>query len=803
MITDRHRKDLSERAEFRLGAWIVSPASHQLRRNGHAVTLQNLSMQVLVYLADKAGKVVSYDELLDALWPGRVVGEDAVHRRIADLRQHLGDNSRKPEYIQTIPKRGYRMVARVQPAAAVHARRRPVATATAALVTLALVAGIRMGTSEHPSDFLAAIEAADAAISNDDIPTAYEAVRDWLATYPADPRLTKIRESVMAPVVLETSPPNAMVYYRPYGEPRGEWQPLGATPLETELPRRTWQLKFVADGHATTELSTPNPSAPFNNVNGEFFVVRLPAADEVPEGMVFIPGGKRMIPLFGFYRPDDLGDFLISRTEVSNRQYAEFVAEGGYREPRYWQDLDSDVSFDDVARLFVDSSGQPGPAGWAGGHYPPKSADLPVTGVSWYEAMAYARYRGMSLPTARHWARAALGVDEDNWPLARDLLEAAHLDGNGPLPVTDARATSTWGPVNLVGNVREWTTTRSGGARLSLGSGFRGPRWAYAFPQVSMPRQRNPDQGFRLAAFSSEVADPPLAGGSVTPDVPDVPDAEYAEYASLFAYQGSASGKHDLRQVYARDEQEWIREKIVIEPDRGEEALPVLIFRPRDSVAPLQPVIFLPHGGSYSAGFPSDDIDLERFKVDFIVRSGRALIWPIILGTHERFQPRPQVDNEEFARRWLTAKQTRREEIGKTIDFLVTSERFDGGGIALLAASFGASIIAPHILATEPRIKAAVLMSASLVGIRQGMFPNSVNPNTYWPRVTTPVLLLNGRYDIAAHATESRELLFETIGAEPKHKRSILYDSSHWPLPQHRVRQDTLAWLDQFLGPVE
>ena len=101
--------------EFQLGDWRVLPLENRLQRGQLSVRVQYLSMQVLMYLAERPGLVATYDELLETLWPGRFAGEEAVHRRIADLRRHLQDDARAPEYIETIPKRGYRLLRQVAP----------------------------------------------------------------------------------------------------------------------------------------------------------------------------------------------------------------------------------------------------------------------------------------------------------------------------------------------------------------------------------------------------------------------------------------------------------------------------------------------------------------------------------------------------------------------------------------------------------------------------------------------------------------------------------------------------------------
>jgi len=70
-------------------------------------------MRLLVFLAQRAGEVVSIDELLDQVWSGVVVSPDSVYQAIAALRRLLGDDARQPQYISTVPRLGYRMVASV------------------------------------------------------------------------------------------------------------------------------------------------------------------------------------------------------------------------------------------------------------------------------------------------------------------------------------------------------------------------------------------------------------------------------------------------------------------------------------------------------------------------------------------------------------------------------------------------------------------------------------------------------------------------------------------------------------------
>ena len=106
-----------------------------------------------------------------------------------------------------------------------------------------------------------------------------------------------------------------------------------------------------------------------------------------------------------------LNDYWIDKFEVTNRQYKQFVAAGGYAKREYWrQEFLKDgkaVPWEQAVTTFTDTTGRPGPATWEAGDYPNGRDDYPVTGVSWYEAAAYAEYAGKALPTIFHWSGAA------------------------------------------------------------------------------------------------------------------------------------------------------------------------------------------------------------------------------------------------------------------------------------------------------------------------------------------------------------------------------------------------------------
>jgi transcriptional activator of cad operon len=95
-----------------VGGWLVEPALNQLTRGAAVERLEPKAVEVLLAPARHAGQVMSRDQLIAEVWNGIAVSDDALTQSIIKLRKALGDTTREPAYIQTIPKRGYRLIAR-------------------------------------------------------------------------------------------------------------------------------------------------------------------------------------------------------------------------------------------------------------------------------------------------------------------------------------------------------------------------------------------------------------------------------------------------------------------------------------------------------------------------------------------------------------------------------------------------------------------------------------------------------------------------------------------------------------------
>jgi transcriptional activator of cad operon len=109
--------DLPNSTTFCIGEWTVDPLTGEIARGEQLVRLEERPLRLLLCLAEHAGEVLSIDELLRQVWQGVVVSPDSIYQAITSLRRQLGDDPKRPTYIATVPRRGYRLVATVTPPA--------------------------------------------------------------------------------------------------------------------------------------------------------------------------------------------------------------------------------------------------------------------------------------------------------------------------------------------------------------------------------------------------------------------------------------------------------------------------------------------------------------------------------------------------------------------------------------------------------------------------------------------------------------------------------------------------------------
>src|SRR5204862_3625841 len=117
--TPRDYNDALPPAAYRFGPFVVDRAAYRVVEKGQPLELTPKLLDLLLHLLDHAGTLVTKEALLDALWPGTSVTDNALAQAVSELRQALGDEAGDPRYIKTVARRGYRFVAAVEPVAPV------------------------------------------------------------------------------------------------------------------------------------------------------------------------------------------------------------------------------------------------------------------------------------------------------------------------------------------------------------------------------------------------------------------------------------------------------------------------------------------------------------------------------------------------------------------------------------------------------------------------------------------------------------------------------------------------------------
>ena len=100
--------------DFLLDDWVVRPSQNRLERESESIHVEPKIMDLLVFLAGQAGQVVPKTRLIDEVWRTEFIADSALTRAVGELRRALGETARNPRYLETITKRGYRLIAPVE-----------------------------------------------------------------------------------------------------------------------------------------------------------------------------------------------------------------------------------------------------------------------------------------------------------------------------------------------------------------------------------------------------------------------------------------------------------------------------------------------------------------------------------------------------------------------------------------------------------------------------------------------------------------------------------------------------------------
>jgi serine/threonine protein kinase/dienelactone hydrolase len=618
-----------------------------------------------------------------------------------------------------------------------------------------------------------------------------------------DPALAKLWPLVSYQTSIETTPAAADVYRRAYSDASAPWEPVGRTPFKNvRQPRGMFVWKIEKPGYGTVLRTTAALFGWYSPPTGQpvSATVTLDQSETIPSGMVrvsperysktlFIPGYEGMPELA-------LKDYWIDQYEVTNRQFKVFVDQDGYRKREYWKvDFQRDgkhLSWDDAMALFRDSAGRPGPKDWIQGEYPKGQDDYPVTGISWYEAAAYADFAGKSLPTIYHWNRAAGPFS------AAFIVPASNFGGSGVLPVGSKPDMSPWGNYDMAGNVKEWIWTEvESGKRYVLGGSWDEPTYMFIDPDAQSPFLRAANIGFRCVKYIEPESIPKVASDpmpsprrDLTKEKP-VSDELFRAYRSLYSYDKAPLNASV--EPFGKDEEDWKAEKITYAAAYGNERAIAYLFLPKKAKPPFQTVLFFP--GSNALLVRTFSL-YTTSALDAVLRSGRAVLYPVYKGTYERGDGM-ESDVANQTSDWRDHVVMWVKDASRAIDYAETRPELDHSKLAYYGYSWGAEMggIVP---AVEPRIKVCILALGGLDFHRSLPEVDTIN---FISRVKQPVLMMNGHYDFFFPVESTQDPFYQLLGSKKDQKKHLLYETGH-NIPRNELIKETLNWLDQYLGPV-
>jgi cephalosporin-C deacetylase-like acetyl esterase len=381
-----------------------------------------------------------------------------------------------------------------------------------------------------------------------------------------------------------------------------------------------------------------------------------------------------------------------------------------------------------------------------------------------------------------------------------EMLTHSNFSGIGATAVGNNAGTAPFGAQDAAGNVREWTwnatSDRAGGERYILGGSWSDPSYLFTYGIAESPWDRSENNGFRLARYTDELGAVSALQQPVElprqEKISPISDEIFQVYRDLYGYDRAALNV--IVESVDTQSAHWSHETVSFDAPYGDERVIAHVFLPKNIEPPYQVVAYYP---SSSAIYTSTSDDLELPKIDFIIKSGRALVIPVLRGTYERnigldtTWPKNTRAYSDNVIKWI-------QEFRRTIDYLESRDDMDLDRLAYYGFSWG-GWNGPIVLALDDRFETGVFVSG---GIPPTLARPEASSASFAARVKAPVLMISGRHDVLRPVATYQTPMFESIGTPDDLKHHAILEGGHAP-PQSQLSRETLDWLDQYLGPVQ
>src|SRR5439155_3441631 len=280
------------------------------------------------------------------------------------------------------------------------------------------------------------------------------------------------------------------------------------------------------------------------------------------------------------------------------------------------------------------------------------------------------------------------------------------------VPVGSTRGISAYGTYDMAGNVREWSLNASGNERFTLGGGWSDEPYQFTEAYTQAPFDRSPANGIRLVRYLAPDPNVSLAREPLRRAWRDflkarpVTDAVFAAYEQIYAYDRTPLAAKVVETV---DEGDWTRELVRMNAAYAGDSLLVYLYLPKRGAKPYPAVVYFPGSNAIRDHAPQN---LQVREINFIIKSGRAVLYPVYKGTYQRSDSL-KTDSQDTSNFYRDHVVIWAKDLRRGIDYLETRPQIATGRLAYYGLSWGGAM-GGLLPAVEPRITASALSVAGL-----------------------------------------------------------------------------------------
>ena len=631
---------------------------------------------------------------------------------------------------------------------------------------------------------------------NNEVLKVYKKTLVLKEKFPKNKIILKYYKYVTDSISINTGDKNYDIFFKINNDSLSQWKSIGRSPNLERVPYARLDLKFVDGENIFVSLYNHTYFLRQGNISFIF-----PESDKnIPKNHVLFPGVKNSLSLPGLdhLEPINMNPYSISKFEVTNGEYYDFLNSEEYNESNNWPFPitieNKTIQLIDVKSVFTDQYGSSGPSNWSYGNFPEGQKDLPVTGISWFEAYAYAKFKGLSLPNIYQWENAA------NLSGSTNLIKRSNFSKQQLIKYDDPKTKNVYGINNLAGNVREWMSNpnnESNKNRAILGGCFLDETYSYNDYYSQDAFDRSIGNGIRLVFNPNE--DPQVNTDSFGVDVrdfvnvEDVSDDVFRYYLSQYDYE--YSNKNIITEHI-----DSLSKGIVIEKYKmpaaygdGKEILSGYVFYDKNIKKKYKPIIYFPGSNALHSSKEINLVESFPSKIHYLLKEGYAVVHPIYKSTYSR-QDDQRSDYGDMSDQYKEHVIMWGKDYKKSIDYIFTRDDFDSSKLSYHGISWG-GFMANILLPIDKRVKSAVLLVA---GLEFQKCKKEVDAHYYTRRIRIPTIMLNGKFDQFFPYETSQIPMYKLIDVDEANKKHFIYESGHY-VPRNELIKQHLGWLNKYL----